>query len=220
MHAALEAWERSRRGLSTWEAQQVFAATWQDLIAKAKEKQPQLSLWLRGGRKSTENDISDRYMAGRQQVADYIDYMVRSPLTPMDLPHGGPAVEVGFITNIGGVLVKGFVDVLLQDREGVPLIRDIKTGSKKPYLPVQLKVYQRGIANTLGVRPEWADYYMAKDGKPADPVNVERFPDDKLEAWFSDMDRAEKAGIYLPNPSAETCWTCSVKRDCWAYQQT
>nr|SBO90599.1 Phage exonuclease [Nonomuraea gerenzanensis] len=121
-------------------------------------------------------------------------------------------------TEIGGVRVLGYIDLVLEDFEGTPFVRDLKTGTKTPHLPVQLKVYQRGLRDVLGVEADWGDYYMAKDGQPTDPIDLGSFSEPLLERWFTDMDQAERAGIYMPNPSSDNCWSCPVKHHCPVYR--
>ncbi|MFD8527850.1 RecB family exonuclease [Streptosporangium canum] len=217
-HKAIEAYERSCRSLSLNQTQEVFAATWHEEVSKGRETQPDLSKWLRGGRKSTDKDIAERYAAGLAQVAGYIEYTQYDPLKPLKLPDGSPAVEVGFLTVIGGVDVLGYIDLVLEDDEGNPFVRDLKTGAKAPFLPLQLVIYRRGLRDTLGLEAAWGDFYMARENGPTDPISLHSLSDELLDQWFSDMDRSESAGLYLPNPSADTCWSCSVKHHCRVFQ--
>ncbi|MFC4114120.1 RecB family exonuclease [Nonomuraea zeae] len=218
-HKAAEAYERSMRTMTVYQAQEVFDATWHELLAKAKEQQPNLGMWLRGGRKSTESDIVERYAAGLGQVSDYIDFTHHEPWVPWELPDGRPATEVGFRTEIGGVLMVGYIDLILEDPwTGEVRVRDLKTGSKVPYTPLQLVIYGRAVEQVFGVRVRRGDYYMARDAAPTEPIDLDRFGDELLEEWLVGMDVMERAGreagAYPPSPSADTCWTCAVKHRC------
>jgi putative RecB family exonuclease len=201
------------------EAQEVFDTAWHELLAEAKEQQPRLGMWLRGGRKSTETDIAERYSAGLAQVSDYIDFTTSEPWLPWELPDGRPATEVGFRTEIAGVLVVGYIDLILEHPwTGEIRIRDLKTGAKPPYTPLQLKVYQRAVHAVFGIYARKGDYYMARDAAPTEPIDLDKFGDELLEEWIVGMDVMERtayaAGKYPPSPSADNCWSCSVKHRC------
>jgi putative RecB family exonuclease len=218
-HEAVAAWEGSRRTMSTAEAQGVYREVWQREIEAATERQPNLGLWLRGGRKSTETDIAERYDAGLWQVSDYIDATASEPWLPWELPDGRPATEVGFRTKIADVLVVGYIDLILEHPwTGEIRVRDLKTGAKIPYTSLQLAIYGRAIETVFGVDVPTADYYMARDAAPSRPIELSRWDDELLAEWIVGMDVTERAayeaGAYPPSPSSDNCWSCGVKHRC------
>jgi putative RecB family exonuclease len=207
------------RRSSVTEAQEVFDATWHELLAEARDRQPNLALWLRGGRKSTETDIAERYSAGLEQVADYIAFTASEPWLPWELPNGQPATEVGFRTSIGGVLMVGYIDLILEHPwTGEIRVRDLKTGAKVPYTSLQLAIYGRAVEKVFGVEVPTADYYMARDAAPTEPISLAKWGDELLAEWIVGMDAMERAayevGAYPPSPSADNCWSCAVKHAC------
>ncbi|MEU7863435.1 PD-(D/E)XK nuclease family protein [Nonomuraea sp. NPDC049141] len=219
VHAAAEAYERSMRTMSIRKAQDVFEAVWLDKIDEAKERQPNLNMWLRGGRKTTERDIAERFEAGLTQVADYIDFTTTEPFILWVLPDGSPATEVGFRTTIAGVLMVGYIDLVLEDPwTGEIRIRDLKTGAKPSHTPVQLAIYGRAVQRVFGIKARYGDYYMARDAAPTKRVDLTRFSDELLGTWIRGVDVMEsaayEAGAYPPSPSEDHCWSCAVKHHC------
>jgi hypothetical protein len=193
----------------------IFTEEWERLIAEAMEQEPNLDAWLTGGRKKTENDIRDRFATGKDQIKIYMDYSRNDPLEMWTLPNTGlPAVEVPFDIDIGGIRVKGFIDQIRRDpKTGDLLVRDIKTGTKKPTGYKQLAVYSYAIESVYRTPVLWGDYWMAKDAKPCDPIYLGGHARNRIEAWFQMMDFAEKNGVYVAN-EGDHCRICPVAQFC------
>src|SRR5690606_31611305 len=132
VHSAVEEWEKSWRKMPLDDVIEVFESSWEAEESAARQREPDLSLWLRGGRTSTERDLELRREAGMEQVRRYVEYVQDGPLEVVQLPRSGdPAVEVPFTVQIGGVTVKGVIDQIVRDRKtGALMIRDIKTGNE------------------------------------------------------------------------------------------
>jgi putative RecB family exonuclease len=86
-----------------------------------------------------------------------------------------------------------------------------------------LGVYGQAILANLGVLPETGVFIKA--GRPATAKVAEKPTKDikwSLHDWtpellgsmFKDMDRAEKLGIFLPNPGEGCERTCTVAENC------
>lgn len=215
IHDACDAWEKSARQMPICDAQDVFESVWYTELTKADEKCPDRSTWLVGGRKKVENDLSDRYDDGLLQVADYITANLNDKrLRPYEMPDGSPASEMGFEIQLGGVDVRGYFDLLLEDVEtGELLIRDIKSGSNVPLVPFQLQVYRLGLAETLGLETAWGHYYMTKKREPGRPRDLTRLDREWIEGWFAKQVEMEQQGLFIPNPG-DACRTCGVRPHC------
>lgn len=216
VHSAIQAYEGSWRTLSPDAAVTVFGAQWDRELAEAEAKQPDHSMWMVGGRKKRETDLKDRRELGRKQVVDYIEANPRggTRLVPTEIIPGEAAVEVGFELDFDGVVVVGYIDVILEDQEtGVLLPRDWKTGSTTPADPFQMATYGLAIAELTGQKVEWGDWWMCKDGKATAPLDLRPYPWEVVAKWYTTMDAMIKAGHYLGNPG-DGCFTCTVKPYC------
>ncbi len=180
-----------------------------------RAKEPDLNRWLSPGRTKPETDLANRYERGLLQVAGYIEHARQSKLVPLEWLPGEPASEVPFDIMMGDVQVIGFIDLILIAPDGRLLVRDIKTGNKKPIGPLQLALYGHAVYDLLGEQPEWGDYYMAKNHAPSDPMDLRPYSRDMVAEWFRAMHDSEMRGNYLPNPG-DHCTTCGVRRFCSA----
>ncbi|MGS2646038.1 RecB family exonuclease [Streptosporangium sp. G12] len=215
IHEAANRWELSGRTMSIPEAQEVFKRTWTAEIAKADAVEPDRDRWLVGGRKKVSNDLRDRYDGGFEQVANYITYNLEdTSLQPYLMPDGSVAAEVGFEIEFQGVVVRGYIDIIMQDTAtGEPLIRDIKSGAKVPSVPFQLIVYRKAMREILGIDVTWGDFFMTRDGKPTRAIDLTTLDNEWIEKWFVRQVEIERQGLYLPNPG-DACRTCGVAPHC------
>lgn len=215
VHAAIELWEKSHRSETLENALAHYSAKWDALIESQKRQEPNLSAWTTGSRKTAEKDIEDRYIIGRKQVEAYFEYAERDPLRVWVPPGGIPAVEMRFEVDFGGVTVLGYIDLVMEDpKDGSLLVRDIKTGSKRPIGVKQLVVYRWAIKKMFGLDPQWGDFWMAKDAAPTPKVYLGNRNQQQVEAWFQMMDYAESSGVYLSNESSECRILCDVSQYC------
>lgn len=215
VHAAIEAYELSYRELSAANAVDIFNATYDAGIEELAAREPNLDRWLTGnGRVKGATDIVRRAEVGAQQVTDYIATI---PFVGLNIWEPAPdylAIELPFEIDLDGVIVKGFIDQVLEDaRSGGLLVRDLKTGTKLPDTPFQLGVYAIAVEQIFGVRPGYGDFWMFKNGGPTAPYDLSDFTRPRVARWFREMDRSESAGIYLPSPG-DGCRVCSVSEWC------
>ncbi|MCG5459598.1 PD-(D/E)XK nuclease family protein [Micromonospora sp. PSH03] len=214
-HDAAEMWERSLRDASERETVTLYEATYDRLIAEGLKREPDPNRWLTGGRVKGSDDITRRKAKGADQIRAFLRYAHSAPERPLSLGGDEVAVEVEFRLNLDGIEVLGYIDAVEEFPGGALLPRDYKTGTKTPVWPFQLGVYGLAIEELFGVRPVWGDYYLAKNGKPDPPINLERFNRDRVTRWFHDMDEAVTAGLFLPAPG-DGCRTCGVQTFCSA----
>jgi putative RecB family exonuclease len=217
-HAAVELWEEVNRSPTEADLSAAYLETWDAEFQHYLEKEPDISKWMTGGRTLPKNDIATRKERGWNQVLAYVEW-ARSQADKwriLELASGEPAVEVPFEIMLGNVKVVGAIDQVIEWRDGRITPRDLKTGTKLPAWPFQLAVYDFAISDTLGVdRCLWGDYYMAKNNDTTTMYPLERYNRELVASWFEQMDTAEKAGVYLPNPG-DSCRTCGVSDFCLA----
>ncbi|MGW5735765.1 MULTISPECIES: RecB family exonuclease [Streptomyces] len=212
-HVALEAYERSGRRLSVDEVIELGKIAWHQEIGAMHEKDPDLDNWLRGGRKSTDTDLTERFARVHEHIAGYIAWCEANAEHEWlyTMPDGSPATEVEFELDVNGVRVIGAIDLIIETPEGL-IVRDIKTGTKIPDSPIQLAVYRWAIERLTGQLPYRADYFMTKDYKPSKPVDVSRYTWPMVESWFKHLEAGIAAEVFPANPGS--CFPCTVKNSC------
>ncbi|WP_165975248.1 PD-(D/E)XK nuclease family protein [Actinomadura rubrisoli] len=216
-HALLDVWEANGRTHTASEVQEAFVSKFREYIAEYDQREPDRSLWLRGGRKSTDRDIADREALGIEQVANYMQYVTTEGLEPWEID-GRPAVELPFKINIGEglfgepIIVRGFIDALYRDVNWVPLVRDLKFG-KRPAWDFQLWMYGIAVREEYDIDVEYGDFFLCKENAPTNPVELLKMPDEEVLDLVIKMDAADMIGYYNPNPG-EACRTCDVQRSC------
>lgn len=224
-HAVIEEYENSHRQISNPALEARFTELYQEEIAKMRERWPNESDWITGGRKKGFNDIQDREVIGRWQVLDYVAFAEahRNAWRILPLGNGEIATEVKFDVDFGGVKVIGFIDQIRQYADGSLEVADLKTGTSTPGSSMQLGVYAHVTYANTGILP--ASGVFVKAGRPATPradIRPTRDIQHFLQSWdkplldsiFSDMDRAERQGIFLPNPQDGCERTCTVSDFC------
>lgn len=215
VHKAVEVWEQSWRSVSASEILAIYEEEWTAREAQAWRQEPNPEGWQKSGVKKTETDLRDRRIKGRDQVLTYMTETVKERLQTWVLPDTGmPASEVPFEEDFGGVLVKGFIDLILEDLiTHVLLVRDVKTGAKKPVGTFQLKTYAIAMHKKYGVDIQWGDYWMCKDDGPSAPEPLGNIPEQQIVSQYQIMDAAERDGMYTANVG-DHCTRCDVARHC------
>lgn len=217
-HQAIEDYENSERKLTTAEAVEVFNVSYDAEIARDLIKWPDWDSWMTGGRKGGQADVEDRRLIGAYQVEDYIRYAEENAANWRIV-----ASEVEFTIDLGGVDCLGYIDQLAQRADGTIQVRDLKGGSTVPGSAFQLAVYGLAVEEYMGVTP--ASACFVKLGRPATArgkakLTVELEHDlslwsrDQIERMFRDFDKAERQGIFLPNPSDRCETRCGVADYC------
>lgn len=213
-HHAIELWELSGREMDPGDVVMEYFLKYDEEHAASLASEPNIDVWLTGGRVKPADDIERRRIRGSEQVTAYIAWALTSEWEPVVLPDGSRACEVEFELDLDGVRVIGSIDqVVTHKPSGRWVVRDLKTGSKLPSGVMQLVVYDLGIEELFGFRPSWGDYYMAKDGKPTAPYQLDVFTREYVTNAFHVLDRGVREGIFLPNPG-DACRTCGVSRFC------
>lgn len=238
-HLAIESWEESRRALSLEELEDIFVVEYRELANAAIEKQSgSLAAFMTGGNKKPETDLTDREALGIYQIEDYVR------LARAEEEHWAVvANELYFEIEIYGVWVRGYIDQIVMNlKTGKVYPRDLKTGQNMPPTPIQLAIYALALQRVTAEHEAKADAEplpwssedvlttyaeWLKGGRPqsasgktkAKPteiiaIDLTDWGEERIAAWLLEMDRAEKADIYLPNPSDSCFRMCSVAQFC------
>ena len=132
-----------------------------------------------------------------------------------DMGDGKPGIEIGLEVEIGGIRVQAYVDRVmfkpnpsgLLTREDY-IVLDLKSGKYQPKSEMQLALYATGIELVYGFRPKWGVYWMAREGKPSELIDLDIYPLEVFEDIFAQFKKARESRIFLPNFSQ--CGMCSV----------
>lgn len=213
VHEAIEAWTLSDRSIDAVER---FYREYDDIIERHMSTHPSETEWLRGGRKTRNEDISQRRELGAEQVRWYTRWAREQPWRSWRLPDpysdpGPYAAEVSFLVRYGRVAVRGIADDVWEYPDGRLVVVDYKTGTRTPESDAQLGLYAVALSDIFGVKIDSAGYLMVRDKKlvPADLSRYDR-------AWMADTYGRTvdlmRAGEYPARPGS--CYTCTVKRHC------
>lgn len=221
-HAAIELWERSGRTASVEDCIAEFDSVW---VLEA-EQLPDVPLdqWLTGGRTKGSVDYERRVERGRQQVRDYIEWALSQSevwrVHRDDRYPEGIGIEVPIRMEIGptpqepAVTLVGYIDQVVEYRDGSVRTRDLKTGTKLPEWPVQLGVYAMALRHQYGLEHVWrGDFYMCKNKDVTAPYDLTTYTLPLITQWFYELNLAIEQELFIPNPGG-ACNVCDVWQWC------
>lgn len=213
VHAAMEAWEKSGRELSYEELESVYEDEFVKNIAEQAETTPNFDYWFGSGPYDGPTDIERRFGIGREQIEKYKQWAEKHPEEKVWIaPDGTPGVEIEFYEEMGGVMVKGFIDLVLETPDGL-VVRDYKTGAT-PGDVFQLAVYAEAMRLKYGVEVVAGDYMMGKTGKPTVPHRFTPEDREAVHEGFAWLEEQIREGKYEPSPSSSNCRMCAVAAAC------
>jgi putative RecB family exonuclease len=217
-HEGIEKYEASGRTMTTAEAVEVFHQTYDAKVASDLERWPEWDSWMTGGRKGGEQDMEDRRVIGAYQVEQYVEYAEEHAAEWRII-----ASEVEFVIELGNVDVLGYIDQVRQYADGTIEVDDLKGGSSIPGSAFQLGVYGLAAEEYMGIKPTSAAFIkLARPAtargkaKPTTELRHDLTPwtREHITRLFSDFDKAERQGLYLPNPQDQCERTCGVAQWC------
>lgn len=124
-------------------------------------------------------------------------------------------IETPFNLDLGGVLIRGFIDRVMANPNGEAEVHDIKAGTREPAWTLQLGVYAHGAEQALGIRPSVGRYYMARTASLTQPASLLHYTPDRLTDWFGKARQAIEAEVFVPHVTS-MCVSCSVRDFCAA----
>lgn len=211
-HEAVQGWEESGRS-EQFDIGQTYVVSYDREIAAYKTREPDLKKWMHAFKISTEDDIEARKALGLKHLQNYVDYAEANPFFIKDIDEYTLAVEVPFEVEIGGVLVKGAIDLILLDPNGVE-VRDLKTGNREAN-NLQLAIYTLVVEKIFGWPVVRASYLYTKDNKlvTLSRKDLDRYDEKYLSELFASLDAGIKNKVFIPNPTS-SCTFCPVKINC------
>lgn len=219
VHEAGEAWEKSGRTMTLEEAQAVYTESYDNHVNSYCDVTPNFDWWFRSGPYGGEADIERRYEIGKGQVEKMLSWYEKHPEDVVWLaPDGTPGIELGFDIDLDGVLVRGFIDLVLYNGCGDEMhVRDNKTGNN-PGDDFQLGVYKVGLEETYGGYCPTGDYWMGRTGKPTITMDLSDWTREAVRDKFLELQNNVNAGKFDPDPEPSKCRFCDVSYSC-AYSQ-
>ncbi|MCX4685460.1 PD-(D/E)XK nuclease family protein [Kitasatospora purpeofusca] len=209
-HSAAEAVERSGRRMSEAEAVELFSDEYEALVNKALDLEPNTDWWLSASGTGAE-DIEARYILGQEQTRRYVEWARESQPAIWQTAEEKPALELYFKVELGGVLVRGYIDQLVAEPDASVRVRDLKTGSMKSKF--QLETYKVATEAVHGVTVKRGDWYLAKKGSLSKPVDLTEVTADQVGEKYAAMDAGVKAGKFEASPGF-LCKFCDMKHKC------
>lgn len=213
VHEAGEAWEKSGRTMTLEEAQAVYTESYDNHVNSYCDVTPNFEWWFRSGPYGGEADIERRYELGLKQVERMLNWYDKHPDEVVWIaPDGTPGIELGFDIDLDGVLVRGFIDLVMTTEHG-PHVRDNKTGNN-PGDDFQLAAYAIALGEQYGLDVEVGDYWMGRTGKPTQPYDLTDWTREAVRDKFLELQDNVSAGKFDPDPEPNRCTFCDVSYSC------
>lgn len=224
-HAMAEEYEKRRhiagQKMTLDEAKDLFREEYAKGISELTDETPNFEWWFWSGPYSGERDVSRRYDIGLEQVEKFVRWRETAGQQIWITPDGTPAIELAFKIELDGILVRGFIDAVVEEEVAIGeyelRVRDYKTGNS-PGDDFQLGVYALAIRELYNVEITSGDYFMAgKKGKPAKataPYDLSYWTRDVVSAMFREVEDQIQAGNFEPLPEPSKCGFCDVNRSC------
>ncbi|RKN35979.1 hypothetical protein D7294_30580 [Streptomyces hoynatensis] len=209
--------------VATWGPETGFSSALEAEIRKAKKVQPDQSKW-RVKRRSSEGETWWR-ANGPAMVQSYIDWRLRSPSWEIWItPDGEPAIELDVSGYLPGcdAEIKAYLDRVFEDKTfGGLIIVDAKSGSSLAKED-QLGTYRALLMQKYGVAADRGATFRTRTtdkkaaGLYAHPATLEKWSPEYTGALFGQMDRARKAGIFIPKLDSHCDFFCDARSACYA----
>lgn len=203
--------------LSTEQITGIWTDAWREALEEQRSKTtvPD-SQWRTAGRatkvKPRGEDLDFWQYEGLSASLEYAKWLERTGWPIAEL-NGQPLVEFGVSGEFGGVLVKGYVDVVFNP--GDLIVVDYKTGSRTPAGVQQLALYSVMLQDLGLPAPKLGAFYSTRKHELGPVESLEWWDRPWWEKQFARLAAAKEHEIYLANIS-DSCRGCGVNRFCYA----
>ena len=213
VHEAVEAFEKSGRTMPLPEMQEIYMEAYKRLNDEMLDITPNTEFWFASGPYRGDVDIERRFLMGMDQLSVYREYYeAHEDEVLWVTPDGEPGAEVGFDLDMDGVLVRGYIDAIVETEDGL-VVRDLKTGNN-PSDAFQLGVYAIAMEQKYpGIEIAGGDYHMVKTKKMVSR-DIREWSREEVIKTFKETEKKIDAGEFPPNPSDSVCRFCSVSESC------
>lgn len=210
VHYSIEAWENSARDIDICEYLQEVA--WPRALEETLANYPDASGWIRTPRKTLEWDRETRFNEALNQVRRYSeraileqdDWRVLESEVPFEIFPEGEEFSI-----------RGYIDQVIEDRDGDISIRDFKTSSNDDKEnDIQLATYRHGLIEARGWDVQLGVIWYTKLDRSSAPIDLSRFGWDYILMEYKKLYLIKQQGLYMANPSKKNCFFCGVKEFC------
>lgn len=213
VHKAVEEFWKSGGVLTLEDAVGIASEAYSSGINRLLEETPNADVWFSSGRYRGFADIERRAEIVPEMVERFYQWAAAHPdYKVWEASDGTPGVEIGFDVEIGGVRVRGFIDLVMTDPEGRVVVVDVKTGAQ-PGDEFQLAVYGQALKIAYGVDVATGYYWMGKTGRLTRPYDLSIVPLEEIEERFRLTDDGIRNGRFDPRPG-DHCRRCPVATSC------
>lgn len=174
------------------------------------------SEWKTAGRKTAlrpdGEDLSFWQEDGLKQVESYLKWYESSGWQIATMPDGRPGIEWAADVTFGGTPVRFIVDSIYKVGEDLVIV-DYKTGSRTPFGAIQAGLYASGIERIFGIRPKWGAFFMTRQGKLDDLLDLSHLTMEYFDYVFGAMNDSMRRG-WFPPAVGDSCKVCSFVDKC------
>ncbi len=218
VHEASLFWEMSDR---TEDLSVAFETYFDAYIEDAREKQPDLSLWMvPPGSKDVEKSIKTYRERGlTRDIPNLKAFCEGTEEEPVEweiykFDDGSKALELEFEIDFDGLVVKGAVDAVhYWPERDVATLTDWKSGNLEKWDARQLGAYSYALREQYGIEIKHGRYFFTKTNQTSDWFDLTRYDKTYLGDLFRSLDTIVNEGLFLPSPG-DVCGICAVKPYC------
>jgi putative RecB family exonuclease len=198
---------------------ELFVSNFLTNIEELKEIEPDILGWRTGGRKTKEKpngeDIDWWMVEGPNMVEAYLIWFEHMMAAGWTVAHveGVPCIEMKVESLIGKTEVLSYVDLVLRDPSGIPVVWDLKSGTRVPDGVEQLGLYSVQLEPVLGEPITWGAYYMAREGTGTENKSLAHFTPENLGMIYDMLDKAIESEIFAPHIGM-SCGYCGYHDSC------
>lgn len=205
-HETYQEWELSGRAL---DFKAHYFARYDKLVEEMKEVQPNLDLWMKPPRvRKVVEHIATQKIRGLDQVDNFLTMMDTADWWPYEDPDTcTPGVEIPFEIELGGIPLKGYIDLVREHEDGYSVL-DFKTGNRIASI-IQLGLYKLVVEEQLGITVTHGEYFYTKDCTLSPRYDLSRYTRDYLTEIYVSLNRGIQHEVFLPNPG-DQCGMCPV----------
>jgi len=201
------------------DVRELFVDTIDSLALKTQEETATpVSEWRCAGKATKEKPDRENLtwwrIEGGKQAVMYLNWLRSSGWT-LHKEANNVLAEFETTAEFGGLTVKGFLDAVFVDDQGLLRLVDFKSGTRVPSSKTQLGLYAAALGRTLNMDIRYGSYYMTRKGEMTDAYDISRYGTEYFDRIFSKLKIAMDNDIFIPNPG-EACFLCDVSSYCYA----
>lgn len=208
-----------------------WADYWQEALDKTKERSPEFDPedYYRSGRasKAWPDKETPEWWAenGPKFVQQWQTWRDNCGLKLWEWPDDNgelhPGIEVEAEATSGDLLVKCFIDRVMEDEHGNLYIIDLKSGTHTDPWPLQMALNALCLEHTYGMKAQYAGFWKARKGgivgtSPGQWFDLSIYTHDFLWDLVGKAKQIRDQQLFMPHPNNLCASACGVARYCRA----